>query len=324
MNTNINANANIMSRPDFCSMRTLNIMSSPSKIYNCDTISVISDVTDNSTTSNDSELEINYIFENKIQKMTLDELKEKCKENGMTGLSKLKKQEFIQLLLTEFNNIWVILKNVNLPDLREIYKTNKIKEKKSTGNTKKSVINNIMCYNSKCETLIFIKSIKYQQDVIIEKEQQLKEEELLKEQQLKKQQLLNEQLLKEEQLKEEELLKEQQLKKQQLKEELLNEQLLKEEQLKEEDKIKKKKVIPKNVKINIWNTYIDSNIQRHKCLCCKKSIISITEFHVGHVISEHNGGTLEINNLRPICSSCNYSMGTNNMVDYVVKYGYYI
>ena len=297
MNTNINANANIMSRPDFCSMRTLNIMSSPSKIYNCDTISVISDVTDNSTTSNDSELEINYIFENKIQKMTLDELKEKCKENGMTGLSKLKKQEFIQLLLTEFNNIWVILKNVNLPDLREIYKTNKIKEKKSTGNTKKSVINNIMCYNSKCETLIFIKSIKYQQDVIIEKEQQLKEEELLKEQQLKKQQL---------------------------KEELLNEQLLKEEQLKEEDKIKKKKVIPKNVKINIWNTYIDSNIQRHKCLCCKKSIISITEFHVGHVISEHNGGTLEINNLRPICSSCNYSMGTNNMVDYVVKYGYYI
>ena len=293
MNTNINANANIMSRPDFCSMRTLNIMSSPSKIYNCDTISVISDVTDNSTTSNDSELEINYIFENKIQKMTLDELKEKCKENGMTGLSKLKKQEFIQLLLTEFNNIWVILKNVNLPDLREIYKTNKIKEKKSTGNTKKSVINNIMCYNSKCETLIFIKSIKYQQDVIIEKEQQLKEEELLKEQQLKKQQLLNE-------------------------------QLLKEEQLKEEDKIKKKKVIPKNVKINIWNTYIDSNIQRHKCLCCKKSIISITEFHVGHVISEHNGGTLEINNLRPICSSCNYSMGTNNMVDYVVKYGYYI
>jgi 5-methylcytosine-specific restriction endonuclease McrA len=303
----MNANANMMSRPDFCSMRTLNIMSSPSDIYNGDTISVISDVTDNSTISNDSDVEINSIFENKIQKMSVDELKEKCKENGMTGLSKLKKQEFIQLLLTEFNNIWVILKNINLQDLREIYKTNKIKEKKLTGNTKKCIINNIMSYNSKCEILIFIKSIKYQQDALIEKEEHLKEEEQLKEELLKEQQL-----------------KKQQLKEQQLKEELLKERLLKEEQLKEEDKMKKKKTIPKNVKINIWNTYIDSNIQRHKCLCCKKSIISITEFHVGHVISEHNGGTLEINNLRPICSSCNYSMGTNNMVDYVVKYGYYI
>jgi 5-methylcytosine-specific restriction endonuclease McrA len=309
MNTNMNS-ANIMSlmasRSDYGSMRTAG-MASPSDVCtNGDTISVISDVTDNSTTSNDSEGEINSVFENKIQKMSVDELKEKCKENGMSGLSKLKKQDFIQLLLTEFNNIWVILKNATLPDLREIYKTHKIKEKKSTGNTKKSVINNIMNYNSKCETLLFIKSIKYQDDVI-EKEQPLKED-----------------VLKDRQLKEEELLKEQQLKEQQLKEELIKEQQLKEEQLREEDKTKKKKTIPKNVKINIWNTYIDSNIQRHKCLCCKKSIISITEFHVGHVISEHNGGTLEINNLRPICASCNYSMGTNNMVDYIVKYGYYI
>ena len=88
-------------------------------------------------------------------------------------------------------------------------------------------------------------------------------------------------------------------------------------------KIKKKK-IPKNVKTNIWNTYIDANIPRHKCLCCKKSIILNTEFHVGHVISEFHGGTLEINNLRPICASCNYSMGTMNMVEYIIKYGYYL
>ena len=42
-----------------------------------DNISVISDITDN------SEIEINSVFENKIQKMNVDELKEKCKQNGI-------------------------------------------------------------------------------------------------------------------------------------------------------------------------------------------------------------------------------------------------
>ena len=33
--------------------------------------------------------------------------------------------------------------------------------------------------------------------------------------------------------------------------------------------------------------------------------------------AEHEGGTLEIKNLRPICKSCNSSMGTTNMFTYV-------
>ena len=37
-----------------------------------------------------------------------------------------------------------------------------------------------------------------------------------------------------------------------------------------------------------------------------------------------NGGTHEINNLRPICFACNHSMGTENMIEFVVKYGLYI
>jgi 5-methylcytosine-specific restriction endonuclease McrA len=59
-------------------------------------------------------------------------------------------------------------------------------------------------------------------------------------------------------------------------------------------------------------------------LCCKKVVVSNTNFEVGHVISEKNGGTHEINNLRPICFACNHSMGTENMIDFVVKYGLYI
>ena len=85
-----------------------------------------------------------------------------------------------------------------------------------------------------------------------------------------------------------------------------------------------KKAIPKAVKSHIWDHYIGRHINEHRCLCCKKAYIRNTDFVTGHVISEVNGGTLEINNLRPICAVCNNGMGQMNMVDYVKKYGYYI
>ena len=88
-------------------------------------------------------------------------------------------------------------------------------------------------------------------------------------------------------------------------------------------KIPKKK-IPKSVKTHIWNLYIGPQINEHRCMCCKKTLIKITDFDTGHVISEADGGSLEISNLRPICSVCNHSMGTMNMIDFVKKYGYYI
>jgi hypothetical protein len=95
-------------------------------------------------------------------------------------------------------------------------------------------------------------------------------------------------------------------------------------EVKEEVKEETKKMpIPKKVKTDIWNTFIGAQIPCHKCLCCLKATISNTDFHVGHVVSEFNGGNLNIDNLRPICASCNYSMGTSNLKDYVIKYGYF-
>ena len=82
--------------------------------------------------------------------------------------------------------------------------------------------------------------------------------------------------------------------------------------------------IPKKVRTDVWNTFIGPNIPIHKCLCCLKTTICMTDFQVGHVMSEHDGGSLNIDNLRPICASCNISMGTINMKDYVVKFGYLI
>ena len=82
--------------------------------------------------------------------------------------------------------------------------------------------------------------------------------------------------------------------------------------------------IPKKVRTDVWNTFIGPSIPIHKCLCCLKTTICMTDFQVGHVVSEHDGGNLNIDNLRPICASCNISMGTTNMKDYVLKYGYLI
>lgn len=96
------------------------------------------------------------------------------------------------------------------------------------------------------------------------------------------------------------------------------------EQAKQESEKKKKAAIPKAVKTAVWDLYIGPDIVKHRCLCCKKSHIKNTEFQVGHVISEKDGGTLEISNLRPICAPCNFSMGTENMVEYIKKYGYYL
>ena len=281
-------------------------MSTSFKIDNCENEnnSIISDITDNNTSLlNNFEIDNSFIFKNNIHKMNIDELKEKCKINKISGISKFKKQELIQVLMNEFNDIWIILKNKNLQQLREIYKTNKIKEKIFNGNTKNSILNNIMSYNSKCENIMFIKSIKYEESLTIQEEENIKNDKIIEEQE------------------EKENIKKR-IKKQEQEEKIKNDKIIEEQ----EEKIKnqKKKNIPKNVKTNIWNTYIDANIPRHKCLCCKKSIILNTEFHVGHVISEFHGGTLEINNLRPICASCNYSMGTMNMVEYIVKYGYYL
>jgi len=115
--------------------------------------------------------------------------------------------------------------------------------------------------------------------------------------------------------------KEQREKEKQEKEQQEKERIEKEQQEKDKGT---KKTIPKSVKKDVWNLYIGGDIIKHKCLCCKKVTIENTNFHCGHVISEKNGGTLEICNLRPICSSCNHSMGCENMVDYVKTYGYYI
>jgi len=56
--------------------------------------------------------------------------------------------------------------------------------------------------------------------------------------------------------------------------------------------------------------------------CRKVEPIQITNFDAGHIESEKRGGTNNINNLKPICRTCNTSMGTRNMNDFIAECGF--
>lgn len=83
----------------------------------------------------------------------------------------------------------------------------------------------------------------------------------------------------------------------------------------------KKKAIPHMLKRMVWNKWVGEAIGKTKCLCCKISDITMLTFVCGRIIPESKGGELSVNNLKPICGSCNSSMGTTNMDEYIKKYG---
>ena len=78
----------------------------------------------------------------------------------------------------------------------------------------------------------------------------------------------------------------------------------------------KKTTIPKALKIAVWNKYIGEEIGKSKCLCCNLTDITQMKFHTGHIIAEACGGLTNIDNLKPICESCNKSMKTKNMDEF--------
>lgn len=103
------------------------------------------------------------------------------------------------------------------------------------------------------------------------------------------------------------------------------------EEIKEELKEKKekkevkekcvKKRIPAALRTKVWNTNISEETKIGKCNVCDVKI-NFDNFHCGHVISEHNGGEVKLDNLKPLCMLCNTSMGKNNMNDFIELYGF--
>ena len=84
----------------------------------------------------------------------------------------------------------------------------------------------------------------------------------------------------------------------------------------------KKKKIPKQLRLQVWDTYIGEQYGTSFCYCCRNEKIDKGKptWECGHIRSEAENGSIHINNLRPICKGCNLSMGTEHMKEFITKW----
>src|SRR4051812_25158993 len=87
------------------------------------------------------------------------------------------------------------------------------------------------------------------------------------------------------------------------------------------DKKKKKDRIPAVLRTAVWNNYEKFGRSSAPCYCCKKTI-SVFDFEYGHIVAESKGGKTNLENLLPVCSSCNKSMGSQHMLEFMEQYGF--
>jgi len=81
----------------------------------------------------------------------------------------------------------------------------------------------------------------------------------------------------------------------------------------------KRKAIPKAVKSTLWNIHFTENNAKGECKVCSKEI-KMTDFDAGHIIAVTNGGSDNLDNLMPVCSLCNKSMGVQNLNEFKKLY----
>lgn len=81
--------------------------------------------------------------------------------------------------------------------------------------------------------------------------------------------------------------------------------------MKKKKKQTRKETIPKAIREQCWlNSF--GKVYEHTCyISWCTNTVSVFDFHVGHDKPESDGGTLEIDNLKPICARCNLSMSNH-------------
>lgn len=100
---------------------------------------------------------------------------------------------------------------------------------------------------------------------------------------------------------------------------IMKEEIKKIKEKYKKDKAKKRKTIPKSLRDKVWDIYVGKEKGVSKCYCCDKEIDSKC-FDCGHVKSVAHGGLDIVENLKPICSTCNKSMGTQNLEEFKNQY----
>jgi 5-methylcytosine-specific restriction endonuclease McrA len=77
----------------------------------------------------------------------------------------------------------------------------------------------------------------------------------------------------------------------------------------------RKTKIPKALREQVWLNTIGEHFQNKcKVVWCKNRM-NVFDFQCGHNIPESKGGQTTLDNLVPICSRCNISMGNRYSID---------
>lgn len=84
----------------------------------------------------------------------------------------------------------------------------------------------------------------------------------------------------------------------------------------------KKKAPPKSLGKVVWRKKFGAQVGEAKCPCCENEKIYQDSFHCGHIIAEVHGGLTKLDNLIPVCSGCNGSMGTENFYEFKRRCGF--
>jgi 5-methylcytosine-specific restriction endonuclease McrA len=84
-------------------------------------------------------------------------------------------------------------------------------------------------------------------------------------------------------------------------------------------RMSRRKNIPKPVKNQLWRKHFGDKL-KGSCYCCKIELDALEGWEAGHIQAAARGGSDKVENLRPICSTCNKSMGTDNMDDFMARY----
>lgn len=82
----------------------------------------------------------------------------------------------------------------------------------------------------------------------------------------------------------------------------------------------KKPKIPKAIKVECWKRYLKQTKQDKYEIKCPinfcSNLITSDNFECGHIISHANNGKINLDNLKPICRTCNASMSSKNWNDF--------
>ena len=75
--------------------------------------------------------------------------------------------------------------------------------------------------------------------------------------------------------------------------------------------------IPKSRQIECWNKRF-KGLTDGKCYTCDRDLNCQTSggYECGHIISEYEGGSIDLDNLEVVCKTCNLNMSTMNMEAY--------